>query len=102
MQRQVGDLALDSRGLARRGLLIRHLVMPHNIGGTDRFVRWVAQALGPKTAVNLGPVSTVLPGEQISQAGAPSDTSGVAAGRNMGKAGWAHAADNVSRGWSLR
>jgi putative pyruvate formate lyase activating enzyme len=53
MHRQVGDLTLDDRGLAQRGLLIRHLVLPHNIAGTDRFVQWVARELGPKTAVNL-------------------------------------------------
>ena len=36
MHRQVGDLVLDQRGLARRGLLVRHLVMP---GGLERLVR---------------------------------------------------------------
>jgi len=44
---------VDSRGIARRGLLIRHLVLPNNIAGTDRFVEWVARELGPDTAVNV-------------------------------------------------
>lgn len=53
MHRQVGRLRTDGRGVATRGLIIRHLVMPRNIGGTDRFVRWVARELGPDTCVNL-------------------------------------------------
>jgi len=53
MNRQVGRLQVDERGLARRGLILRHLVMPHNQAGTDRFVRWVARELGPDTYVNL-------------------------------------------------
>ncbi len=53
MHRQVGDLQLDARGVAVRGLLVRHLVMPRNAGGTDRFVRWVASELSPWTAVSL-------------------------------------------------
>ena len=53
MHRQVGELSVDERGVARRGLIIRHLVMPNNIAGTDRFVRWVAKELTPATRVNL-------------------------------------------------
>jgi putative pyruvate formate lyase activating enzyme len=49
----VGELAVDSNGVARRGLLIRHLVMPNNVAGTDRFVRWVAEELSPSTYVNI-------------------------------------------------
>jgi putative pyruvate formate lyase activating enzyme len=55
MQRQVGGLQTDSRGIAARGLILRHLVMPNNIGGTDRLVRWVADELGKDTYVNLMP-----------------------------------------------
>ena len=53
MHRQVGELQVDSRGVARRGLIIRHLVMPGNIAGTDRFVQWVAKELSSTTYVNL-------------------------------------------------
>jgi putative pyruvate formate lyase activating enzyme len=53
MYRQVGRLQVDGRGVAVRGLIIRHLVMPHNIAGTDRFVRWVARELSPDTYVNI-------------------------------------------------
>jgi putative pyruvate formate lyase activating enzyme len=53
MHRQVGLLRVNERGIAERGLIIRHLVMPNNIAGTDRFVRWVAEELGPDTYVNI-------------------------------------------------
>ncbi len=53
MHRQVGDLVLDENGLARRGLLIRHLVMPENIAGTREVMRWIARELSPTTYVNL-------------------------------------------------
>jgi len=53
MHRQVGELKLDDKGIAQRGLIARHLVMPNNIAGTDRFVRWVAQNLTPSTYVNI-------------------------------------------------
>ena len=53
MHRQVGELQADENGVARRGLIVRHLVMPDNIAGTDRFVRWIAQELSPRTSVNI-------------------------------------------------
>jgi putative pyruvate formate lyase activating enzyme len=53
MHRQVGDLEVDEDGIALRGLMIRHLVLPHNIAGTDRFVRFVADKMGRSTYVNL-------------------------------------------------
>ena len=53
MHRQVGGLETDSRGIATRGLIVRHLVMPNNIGGTDRLVRWIAEELGKDTYLNL-------------------------------------------------
>ncbi len=53
MHRQVGELRTDDRGIAERGLIIRHLVMPENIAGTDRFVQWVARELTRDTYVNI-------------------------------------------------
>jgi len=55
MHRQTGILEVDRRGVALRGLIIRHLVMPQNIAGTDRFVRWVAEELSAETFVNIMP-----------------------------------------------
>ncbi len=53
MHRQVGDLVLDEFGLARRGLLLRHLVMPGMLDETEAILRWVAEELGPDTYVNV-------------------------------------------------
>ncbi|MGH9804822.1 MAG: radical SAM protein [Candidatus Acidiferrales bacterium] len=53
MHRQVGDLVLDENGLALRGLLLRHLVMPGGIAGTREIMDWVARELGPDTFVNV-------------------------------------------------
>lgn len=52
MNRQVGVLQMVD-GVAVRGLLIRHLVLPENLAGSDRFLRWVVEELGPDTQVNL-------------------------------------------------
>jgi putative pyruvate formate lyase activating enzyme len=53
MHRQVGKLRCSEIGIAERGLIIRHLVMPHNIAGTDAFVEWVASELSRDTYVNI-------------------------------------------------
>ena len=53
MHRQVGDLVLDEQGLARRGVVLRHLVLPGLIDETEAILRWVAAELGPGTYVNL-------------------------------------------------
>jgi putative pyruvate formate lyase activating enzyme len=53
MHRQVGNLVIDANGLARRGLLIRHLVMPEEIAGTPAVMQWIADELSPETYVNL-------------------------------------------------
>ncbi len=53
MNRQVRDLQLDKRGIAIRGLIIRHLVMPNRVAGTEKFVRWVAENLPKSTYVNI-------------------------------------------------
>jgi putative pyruvate formate lyase activating enzyme len=53
MHRQVGVLRVDERGIALRGLIIRHLVMPNRVAGTEKFVRWVAETLPKSTYVNI-------------------------------------------------
>jgi putative pyruvate formate lyase activating enzyme len=52
MHRQVGDLSLDRRGIARRGLLVRHLVLPNNLSGTGEVVGFLAELSGD-TYVNI-------------------------------------------------
>lgn len=53
MHRQVGDLQLDSRGIATRGLLVRHLVMPENVAGTKEIVNFIAEEISKNTYVNI-------------------------------------------------
>lgn len=53
MHRQVGDLLADKNGIALRGLMVRHLVMPNRIAGTREFVEWVAKNLSKSTYVNI-------------------------------------------------
>jgi putative pyruvate formate lyase activating enzyme len=53
MHRQVGDLVLDGRGLAQRGLLVRHLVMPNGLSGTDGIVDFIARRISAQTYINI-------------------------------------------------
>jgi len=53
MHRQVGDLALDEDGIAQRGLLVRHLVLPDGIAGTDRVLEFLATRISRNTYLNL-------------------------------------------------
>jgi putative pyruvate formate lyase activating enzyme len=53
MHEQVGPLVVGDDGLARRGLLIRHLVMPGAVDETRAILEWIARELGPETYVNL-------------------------------------------------
>jgi putative pyruvate formate lyase activating enzyme len=53
MHRQVGDLVLDANGLAVRGLLVRHLVLPDGRAGTAAVMRFLANEISRDTYVNL-------------------------------------------------
>jgi putative pyruvate formate lyase activating enzyme len=53
MYRQVGDLVLDQYGVAKRGVLLRHLVMPGDLEGTRAIMGWIARELSPTTYVNV-------------------------------------------------
>jgi putative pyruvate formate lyase activating enzyme len=53
MHRQVGDLAMDEHGVARRGLLVRHLVMPNDLAGTAEIAHFLAQEVSPDTYINV-------------------------------------------------
>jgi putative pyruvate formate lyase activating enzyme len=53
MHRQVGLHKVDANGIALRGVMIRHLVMPNRVAGTEKFVRWVAANLPKSTYVNI-------------------------------------------------
>ncbi len=54
MHRQVGqDLVLDDKGLALRGLIIRHMVLPEGLSGTHEVLAWIARELSPFIHVSL-------------------------------------------------
>jgi putative pyruvate formate lyase activating enzyme len=53
MHRQVGELVLDEDGVAQRGLLVRHLVLPGGLAGTAEIARFIAEEISPDTYVNL-------------------------------------------------
>jgi putative pyruvate formate lyase activating enzyme len=53
MHRQVGDLQLDPQGIARRGLLARHLVLPNGLAGTEEIVRFLEKEVSTNTYLNI-------------------------------------------------
>lgn len=53
MHRQVGDLKLDGRGIAIRGLLVRHLVLPENLAGTKEVAKFISEEISKETYVNV-------------------------------------------------
>jgi len=53
MHRQVGDLQMDEWGVAQRGLLVRHLVLPNRLAGTGDVVRFLAQEVSHNTYLNI-------------------------------------------------
>ncbi len=53
MYRQVGDLQINDQGLAERGLLVRHLVLPHGLAGTREVMTFLAREISPNTYVNV-------------------------------------------------
>lgn len=53
MHRQVGDLVLNEKGIAQRGLLVRHLVLPQGLAGTREAMRFIASHISKNTYVNI-------------------------------------------------
>jgi putative pyruvate formate lyase activating enzyme len=53
MHRQVGDLQIDKDGLAIHGLLVRHLILPNNIAGTEETVKYLSKEISKDTYVNI-------------------------------------------------
>jgi putative pyruvate formate lyase activating enzyme len=53
MHRQVGELKLDEKGIAKRGVLVRHLVMPGHLDDTKAILRFLAEDVSPDTHVNV-------------------------------------------------
>jgi putative pyruvate formate lyase activating enzyme len=55
MHRQVGNLQTNSAGIAQKGLLIRHLVLPENLAGTGEICEFISKNISPDTYVNIMP-----------------------------------------------
>jgi len=53
MHRQVGDLTVDSDGVARRGLLVRHLVLPGQLAGSEDVFKFLANEISKQTYINV-------------------------------------------------
>jgi len=53
MHKQVGDLVLDEKGIAKKGLLIRHLVMPGGLAGTASLMKFIAEEISPHAWINI-------------------------------------------------
>jgi putative pyruvate formate lyase activating enzyme len=53
MHRQVGVARPAANGIMQRGLMIRHLVMPNNVGGSSKIMEWIAENLPRDTYVNI-------------------------------------------------
>jgi len=53
MYRQVGNLEIDAEGIARRGLLIRHLILPHRLSGSRNVLEFIARELSPRVYVSV-------------------------------------------------
>ncbi len=53
MYRQVGNLVVDNAGIAQRGLIIRHLVLPNRLAGSKASLTWLAKEISPEVAVGI-------------------------------------------------
>lgn len=77
MHRQVGPLVTDGQGVALRGVLLRHLVMPGGVAGTKDILQWVAQELSLETYVNL--MAQYRPAGQVTPQQCPEINRGITA-----------------------
>ena len=53
MYRQVGDVVLDDAGLAQRGLIVRHLILPNGLAGSQESLTWLANDVSPTVTVSI-------------------------------------------------
>jgi putative pyruvate formate lyase activating enzyme len=53
MYRQVGELVVDESGVAQRGLIVRHLILPNGIAGSEESLAWLAREVSPAVTVSI-------------------------------------------------
>jgi putative pyruvate formate lyase activating enzyme len=66
MYRQVGNLVMDEKGIATRGLLVRHLVLPNGVAGTEEVMKFLAREISKDVYVSL--MSQYFPAYQAAEA----------------------------------
>ncbi len=59
MYRQVGELVVDEEGIAQKGVIVRHLILPNELAGSEESLTWLAQELSPTVTVSI--MSQYLP-----------------------------------------
>jgi len=81
MHRQVGDLKISKRGIAQRGLLIRHLVLPNDIAGSKKVIDFVADEISTDSYINLmdqyRPAYNAIKYEKLNRRITPSEYNGI-------------------------
>jgi len=65
MYRQVGDLVVDDEGIAQRGLIVRHLILPNGLAGSQDSLAWLVSGVSPTVAVSI--MSQYFPAHRASQ-----------------------------------
>ena len=65
MYRQVGNLVLDEAGLAKKGLIVRHLVLPNGLAGSEESLSWLAKELSQEVTVSI--MSQYLPAHRATR-----------------------------------
>ena len=65
MYRQVGKLVIDSEGVARRGLIVRHLILPGSLAGSEESLSWLTNEVSPEVTVSV--MSQYYPVHQSAQ-----------------------------------
>ena len=65
MYRQVGDLVLDDNGMARGGLIVRHLILPNGLAGSRDSLKWLVNGVSPAVTVSI--MSQYFPTHRASQ-----------------------------------
>jgi putative pyruvate formate lyase activating enzyme len=65
MHRQVGDLILDENGLAKRGVLLHHLVIPNRLEDAENIMEFLAKEISPNTYVNI--MDQYFPSRKVSE-----------------------------------
>ncbi|MBI4301675.1 MAG: radical SAM protein [Chloroflexi bacterium] len=65
MYRQVGKLEVDNEGIAQKGLIVRHLVFPNGIAGSEDALGWLAREVSPEVSVSI--MSQYYPAHKVAE-----------------------------------